>query len=72
MIESLFGYNSADKSKNGGNQVLKKINPAHQYIQLLEPKKSQNLAISLKAMGVKVEEVSEALMEGKLLYDFVH
>lgn len=67
MIESLFGYNSADKSKNGGNQVLKKINPANQYIQLIEPKKSQNLAISLKAMGVKVEEVSEALMEGNEL-----
>ncbi|KAM0937067.1 putative formin, FH2 domain-containing protein [Dioscorea sansibarensis] len=67
MIESLFGYNSADKSKNGGNKVLKKINPANQYIQLLEPKKSQNLAISLKAMGVKVEEVSEALMEGNEL-----
>ncbi|KAJ0974799.1 hypothetical protein J5N97_016764 [Dioscorea zingiberensis] len=66
MIESLFGY-SADRSRNEGNKVLKKINPSNQYIQLLEPKKSQNLAISLKAMGVKVEEVSEALTEGNEL-----
>lgn len=68
MIESLFGYNNAA----GGNIVGKKEStsgvPWPQFIQLLEPKKSQNLAISLKALNIKKHEVHEALMEGK--FDF--
>nr|AQM56003.1 FH1 [Lilium longiflorum] len=65
MIESLFGYD-IDKQKSVGKKETSK-EPAIQYVQLLEPKKSQNLAISLKAMNVKSEEVCDALMEGNEL-----
>ncbi|KAJ6805262.1 formin-like protein 3 [Iris pallida] len=66
MIESLFGYCYDDKGKNEHKKALSSKDPS-QYIILLEPKKSQNLAISLKAMGVKVDDVSGALMEGNEL-----
>ncbi|KAG6528666.1 hypothetical protein ZIOFF_010850 [Zingiber officinale] len=66
MIESLFGYNNAvgknlgeKKKESQGRDASPKL------IQLLEGKKSQNLAISLKALSVKSQEVREALMEGK-------
>ncbi|XP_042462947.1 formin-like protein 3 [Zingiber officinale] len=68
MIESLFGYNNAvgknlgeKKKESQGRDASPKL------IQLLEGKKSQNLAISLKALSVKSQEVREALMEGNEL-----
>ncbi|KAJ3670347.1 hypothetical protein LUZ60_010671 [Juncus effusus] len=66
MIESLFGV-SSDKGKNEKKELglNEKITP--QYIKLLDPKKSQNLAISLKAKNVKVEHVIEAVNEGNEL-----
>ncbi|KAJ6792787.1 formin-like protein 3 [Iris pallida] len=66
MIETLFGYRSDDKGKNE-NKKASSSNDPPQYIQLLEPKKSQNLAISLKAMSVKVDEFRDALIEGNEL-----
>ncbi|ONK61099.1 uncharacterized protein A4U43_C08F26240 [Asparagus officinalis] len=66
MIETLFGYRSEEKRKAEGRKGSV-LNDPSQYIQLLEPRKSQNLAISLKAMSVKVDEVSDALMEGNEL-----
>ncbi|XP_019193442.1 PREDICTED: formin-like protein 5 isoform X2 [Ipomoea nil] len=64
MIESLFGYASSDKNK----KETKKDNPlqdaSNQYIQIIDQKKAQNLAIILKALNVTTEEVCDALKEG--------
>lgn len=67
MIETLFGYNSTDKLKNANKKESTSKDPSPQFILILEPKKSQNLAISLKALNVKIEEVCEALLEGNEL-----
>ncbi|KAK8921148.1 Formin-like protein 11 [Platanthera zijinensis] len=66
MIETLFGYNAADKSRKDARKDFGN-DSSSQHIQILDPKKSQNLAISLKAQNVKVEEVCDALMEGNEL-----
>ncbi|XP_072951434.1 formin-like protein 11 [Typha angustifolia] len=66
MIETLFGYNSNDKNKGNGKESAIK-DPSPQLIKILDPKKSQNLAISLKALNVKVEDVCDAVMEGNEL-----
>lgn len=63
MIETLFGYRSDDK-RNTDSWKGSILNEPAQYIQLLESKKSQNLAISLKALNIKVDDVADALMEG--------
>ena len=63
MIESLFGYAAADKNKNdkkgGSGQAA-----LPQFIQILEPKKGQNLSILLRALNATTEEVCDALLEG--------
>ncbi|KAG1368232.1 hypothetical protein COCNU_14G007000 [Cocos nucifera] len=63
MIETLFGYSSADKYNSEGKKesLLKDASP--RYVRILDPKKSQNLAISLKALNVRIEEVCDALWE---------
>ena len=63
MIENLFGY-SASKQKSGDDRKAGTFDSPRQ-IQLLEPKKAQNLAILLRALNVTVEEVRDALMEGE-------
>lgn len=63
MIESLFGYTSSNKPKNCGKGLSSKV-PV-EYVRILDAKKSQNLAISLKALNVKIEVVRDALMEGR-------
>ncbi|GLJ32443.1 hypothetical protein SUGI_0652780 [Cryptomeria japonica] len=63
MIETLFGYSSTN---TGTNRMAKQaLNPSSQHPQLLDPKKSQNLAIFLKALNVRREEVYDALLEGE-------
>ncbi|KAL1346070.1 uncharacterized protein [Arachis hypogaea] len=63
MMESLFGYNAAqEKSKPGMKKESREQTP--QYIQIIEPKKAQNLSILLKALNVTLEEVRDALLEG--------
>ncbi|XP_052482547.1 formin-like protein 5 isoform X2 [Gossypium raimondii] len=63
-IETLFGYSPVEKSKSD-----KKESTAQepQFIQLLDGKKAQNLAIMLRALNVTSEEVSDALVEGNEL-----
>uniref|UniRef100_A0A1J3FMH3 Formin-like protein n=1 Tax=Noccaea caerulescens TaxID=107243 RepID=A0A1J3FMH3_NOCCA len=66
MIESLFGYANADKNKNekkgsAGQAALP------QFVQILEPKKGQNLSILLRALNATTEEVCDALREGNEL-----
>lgn len=63
MMESLFGCNSANAVPK---EATKKsvLPPAEQDNKVLDPKKSQNIAIMLRALNVTKEEVSEALLDG--------
>lgn len=46
---------------NGRKPILAAVN---QENRVLDPKKSQNIAILLRALNVTIDEVCEALMEG--------
>lgn len=63
IMESLFGCNSGGSAKkeDGRNSV---VPPTIKENRVLDPKKSQNIAILLKALNVTQEVVSEALLEG--------
>ncbi|RID40928.1 hypothetical protein BRARA_J00932 [Brassica rapa] len=65
MIESLFGYAAADKNKNDKKGAAGQAAP--QFVQILEPKKGQNLSILLRALNATTEEVCDALREGNEL-----
>jgi hypothetical protein len=39
--------------------------------RVLDPKKSQNIAILLRALNVTRDEVSEALLDGKFISSFI-
>ncbi|KAM1492025.1 formin-like protein 3 [Malus sylvestris] len=67
QIESLFGYNAVDKAKNDRKKEPSALEPAVQYIQIIDRKKAQNLAILLRALNVTTEEVADALREGNEL-----
>lgn len=69
MIESLFGYAPAERNKSQPKKSTSQ-DPANQYIQIIDPKKSQNLSILLKALNVTTEEVCDALQEGDLFISF--
>lgn len=67
MIETLFVVNPPKPSPNEATrwQVL----PPPSFDngdRVLDPKKSQNIAILLKALHVTVDEVCEGLLEGIL------
>ncbi|XP_074294102.1 formin-like protein 5 [Silene latifolia] len=65
-IESLFGYNPNEKRNNDrGGQLSDASQP--QQIQIIDPKKSQNLSILLRALNVTTTEVCDALLEGNEL-----
>ncbi|KGN57957.1 formin-like protein 5 [Cucumis sativus] len=64
MIETLFGYTPVDKTKTEGKKESSSQDPALQYIQIIDSKKSQNLSILLRALNVTKEEVCDALHEG--------
>ncbi|CAN6457945.1 unnamed protein product [Victoria cruziana] len=66
MIESLFGYSSANNQKNDPKRDSSHDAPPQNY-RILDPKKSQNLSIILRALNVTIEEVSDALLEGNEL-----
>ncbi|KAK9159417.1 hypothetical protein Syun_005758 [Stephania yunnanensis] len=63
MIESLFMVNASNLTPKEPHwrPVLP---PANQENMVLDPKKSQNIAILLRALNVTIEEVCEALTEG--------
>lgn len=63
MIESLFGCHAVDKKNDGKKDLAAKDTP--QFVKILDAKKAQNLAISLKALSVSAEQVRDAVMEGK-------
>ncbi|VFQ83283.1 unnamed protein product [Cuscuta campestris] len=66
MMESLFGYSPAEQNKNERKKDSS-LSSTLQYIQIIEAKKAQNLAILLKALNVTTEEVCDALREGNEL-----
>ncbi|KAJ8540010.1 hypothetical protein K7X08_026399 [Anisodus acutangulus] len=73
MMESLFGYNAANPDKTEGMKAASSFEATPQYIQIIDAKKSQNLAIILKALNVTTEEVCDALNEGnKLSPELIH
>ncbi|KAG6519708.1 formin-like protein 1 [Zingiber officinale] len=63
MIETLFVSKATDPAPRETNwrQVLP---PPNQENKLLDPRKSQNIAILLRALNVTTEEVCDALLEG--------
>ena len=63
MIKTLFMVNNSNLATkdNGRRQILPFVN---QENRVLDPKKSQNIAILLRALNVTIDEVCEALMEG--------
>ncbi|RLM84999.1 formin-like protein 11 [Panicum miliaceum] len=66
MIETLFGYNSTDKTGSDGKKDLSSKD-VPQFVRILDPKKGQNLAISLRALSVSPVEVCIAVKEGNEL-----
>nr|XP_043629081.1 formin-like protein 5 [Erigeron canadensis] len=67
MIETLFGYNATDNNKDHARKNSASQNPTFQYIQIIDPKKAQNLSILLKALNVTTEEICDALKDGNEL-----
>ncbi|KAJ0726377.1 putative formin, FH2 domain-containing protein [Helianthus annuus] len=63
IMESLFGCNSGSSTKKDDSRKPG-APPAMLENRVLDPKKSQNIAILLRALNVTQEEVSEALLEG--------
>lgn len=66
MMESLFGYNSTAKTGSDGKKDSSSKD-VPQFVRIFEPKKAQNLAISLRALSVSPEEVCSAVKEGNEL-----
>lgn len=67
MMESLFGCNSMNSvPKPKETNVTRKsvFQTVEQENRVLDPKKSQNIAILLRALNVTRDEVSEALLDG--------
>ncbi|KAL7102382.1 hypothetical protein ACP275_08G116900 [Erythranthe tilingii] len=67
MMATLFGYVPTDKNKNENKKDSPSFETPSHFIQIIDPKKSQNLAILLKALNVTTEEVCDALTEGNEL-----
>ncbi|KAL4336063.1 hypothetical protein GQ457_07G013830 [Hibiscus cannabinus] len=68
LIQTLFGYSAADKKKNTdkGKESSAQEHAPH-FVQLIDPKKAQNLAILLRALNVTAVDVCDALREGNHL-----
>lgn len=62
-MESLFGYAPTEKGHHEKKDSSSAQSPPR-FIQIIDPKKSQNLAILLKALNVTTEEVVDAINEG--------
>lgn len=67
-MEDLFGYNKVENNNNDQGTKKQPAKAAPKYIQIIDPKKAQNLSILLKALNVTTEEVCDAIQEGNSLY----
>src|ERR1044072_2902224 len=71
MIETLFMVNNFNGNSvlpvrdNGARRQTLHSTPVPPENRVLDPKKSQNIAILLRALNVTVDEVCEALREGE-------
>ncbi|KAJ0039555.1 hypothetical protein Pint_27905 [Pistacia integerrima] len=63
MMETLFGCNSVNSVPKEATRKSV-LPPVEQENRVLDPKKSQNIAILLRALNVTRDEVSEALLDG--------
>ena len=69
MIETLFVVNTPNS--NSKDSIRSRVLPSpNQENKVLDPKKAQNIAISLRALNVTVEEVCEALSDGNFYIFF--
>jgi len=69
-METLFGCNSLSSVPKPKDMSVtrKPVFPTfEQENRVLDPKKSQNIAILLRALNVTRDEVSEALLDGKFI-----
>lgn len=64
MIETLFMVNSSSNLIPKDSTRCPVLPLLNQENRVLDPKKSQNIAILLRALNVTIEEVCEALLEG--------
>lgn len=64
MIETLFMVKSTNLTSKDNNTPHPLFPYMNQENQVLDPKKSQNIAILLRALNVTNDEVCEALLEG--------
>ncbi|KAK9057478.1 hypothetical protein SSX86_022313 [Deinandra increscens subsp. villosa] len=67
MIETLFVVKTPNTSNSNESSATKRPilpPPSSHENRVLDPKKSQNIAISLRALNVTIEEVCDALLEG--------
>lgn len=67
MIETLFMVNSSNLPPKDNNTSRPLFPPVNQENRVLDPKKSQNISILLRALNVTIDEVCEALLEGNRL-----
>lgn len=67
MIETLFKVNTSKLTPTDTNTPRPLFPFGNQDAQVLDPKKSQNIAILLRALNVTVDEVCQALLEGNKL-----
>nr|GMD56175.1 formin-like protein 5 [Ipomoea batatas] len=65
MIETLFGAQEKKDKDTKKDTAAKK--PTSLFIQIIDPKKAQNISILLKALNVTTEEVCDAIKEGNEL-----
>ncbi|XP_077227228.1 formin-like protein 1 [Tasmannia lanceolata] len=67
MIETLFVCNPSNSTPKDTTTTRRQVLPSpNQENRVLDPKKSQNIAILLRALNVTKEEVCEALLEGNI------
>lgn len=63
-METLFGFNSANSVPKEATRKSV-LPPVEKENRVLDPKKSQNIAILLRALNVTRDEVIEALQDGE-------
>lgn len=64
MMENLFRCNSASSDPKEATRKTATAPVTDQEHKVLDPKKSQNIAILLRALNVTRDEVVEALLDG--------
>ncbi|KAL8172413.1 hypothetical protein V2J09_024217 [Rumex salicifolius] len=66
MIETLFGYPPPEKNELTP-RIKSSTHDAPKFIQLIDPKKAQNLSILMRALNITTAEVCDALEQGNEL-----